>query len=118
MSRHSMKQIFAILAALVLLVSITARTAPAKDTKAGISTVMTLLNPTTIAGKDLKPGDYAVSVDETQVKLSMNGKVVAEAPVQWKDETSKAKYSAFVINNNKITEIHFGGKTRFVSIAE
>ncbi|MGA7917560.1 MAG: hypothetical protein WCA00_20165 [Candidatus Acidiferrales bacterium] len=118
MSRHSMNQIFTILAALVLLVSITARTAPAKDTKAGVNTTMTLLSPTTIAGKDLKPGDYAVSADETHVKLSLNGKVVAEAPVQWKDETSKARYSTFVVNDNKITEIHFGGKTRFVTIAE
>jgi hypothetical protein len=118
MSRHSINQIFTILAALVLLVSITARTAPAKDAKAGVNTTMTLLNPTTLAGKDLKAGDYAVSVDETHVKLSMNGKVVAEAPVQWKDETSKAKYSAFVVNDNKITEIHFGGKSKFVAIAE
>jgi hypothetical protein len=118
MSRHSMKQIFTILAALVLLVSISAQTAPAKDTKAGVNTTMSLLNPTTLAGKDLKPGDYAVTVDETHVKLSLNGKVVAEAPVQWKDETSKARFSAFVINENKITEIHFGGKTRFVTIAE
>ena len=72
----------------------------------------------TFAGKELKPGDYAVSADETHVQLSMNGKVVAEAPVQWKDETSKAKYSTFVSQGNKITEIHFGGKTRFVTIAE
>jgi hypothetical protein len=118
MSRHSIKQIFTILAALVLMVSLTAQIAPAKDAKAGVSTTMSLLNPTTLAGKDLKPGDYSVTVDDTHVKLSLNGKVVAEAPVQWKDETSKPKYSAFVINDNKITEIHFGGKTRFVSIAE
>ncbi|MFY9804783.1 MAG: hypothetical protein WA211_12510 [Candidatus Acidiferrales bacterium] len=118
MSRHSMQQIFTILAALVLMVSLTAQIAPAKDTKAGVNTTMSLLNPTTLAGKDLKPGDYAVTVDETHVKLSMNGKVVVEAPVQWKDETTKAKYSAFVVDGNKITEIHFGGKTRFVTIAE
>lgn len=118
MSRHSMKQIFTILAALALLVSMSAQIAPAKDTKAGLSTTMSLLNPTTLAGKDLKPGDYAVTVDETHVKLSMNGKVVAEAPVQWKDETNKPRYSAFVINDNKIVEIHFGGKARFVTIAE
>jgi hypothetical protein len=118
MSRHSMKQIFTILAALVLLVSISAQIAPAKDTKAGVNTTMSLLNPTTLAGKNLKPGDYAVTADDTHVKLSLNGKVVAEAPVQWKDESSKARFSAFVINDNKITEIHFGGKTRFVTIAE
>jgi hypothetical protein len=118
MSRHSMQQIFTVLAALVLMVSLTAQIAPAKDTKVGVNTTMTLLNPTTLAGKDLKPGDYAVTVDESHVKLSLNGKVIAEAPVQWKDETAKAKYSTFVVEGNKITEIHFGGKTRFVSIAE
>lgn len=118
MSRHPRKQTFTILAALVLLVSISAQIAPAKDTKAGVNTTMSLLNPTTLAGKDLKPGDYAVTVDESHVKLSLHGKVIAEAPVQWKDETSKPKYSTFVVDGNKITEIHFGGKTKFVTIAE
>jgi hypothetical protein len=107
-----------VLTALVMLVAIAAQTAPAKETKAGVTTTMSLLNPATFAGKELKPGDYAVSADETHVRISMNGKVVAEAPVQWKDETSKPKYSAFVSEGNKITEIHFGGKTRFVAIAE
>jgi len=107
-----------VFAALLLLVAIAATDAPAKDTKAGVSTTMSLLAPATFAGKQLQPGDYAVSVDETHVTISMRGKVVAEAPVQWKDETSKAKYSAFVSQGDKITEIHFGGKTRFVTIAE
>jgi hypothetical protein len=122
MSRRSMNRpmnrVMTVFAALVLLVAIVAQTAPAKDTKAGVSTTMSLLVPASVAGHELKPGDYAVSADETHVKISMNGKVVAEAPVQWKDETSKAKYSAFVSEGNKITEIHFGGKTRFVTIAE
>src|SRR5580704_8874837 len=115
---RSMNRAMTVFAALVLLVAIAAQTAPAKDTKAGLSTTMSLLAPATFAGHELKPGDYAVSADETHVQISMNGKVVAEAPVQWKDETSKAKYSAFVSENNKITEIHFGGKTRFVTISE
>lgn len=118
MSRRSMNQVMTVFAALVMLVAIAAQTAPAKDTKAGVTTTMSLLNPATFAGKELKPGDYVVSADETHVRLSMNGKVVAEAPVQWKDETSKPKYSAFVSEGNKITEIHFGGKTRFVTISE
>jgi hypothetical protein len=122
MSRRSMNRpmnrVMTVFAALLLLVAIAAQTAPAKDTKAGVNTTMSLLNPATVAGKQLQPGDYAVSVDETHVTISMRGKVVAEAPVQWKDETSKSKYSAFVSENNKITEIHFGGKTRFVTIAE
>jgi hypothetical protein len=122
MSRRSMSRpmnrAITVFAALVLLVAIAATNAPAKDTKAGINTTMSLLNPATVGGKQLQPGDYAVSADETHVTISMRGKVVAEAPVQWKDESGKAKYSAFVSEGNKITEIHFGGKTRFVTIAE
>jgi hypothetical protein len=122
MSRRSMNRpmnrAMTVFAALVLLLAIAATNAPAKDTKAGINTTMSLLNPATVAGKQLQPGDYAVSADETHVTISMKGKVVAEAPVQWKDESGKAKYSAFVSEGNKITEIHFGGKTRFVTIAE
>jgi hypothetical protein len=118
MSRRSVNRVMTVFAALVLLVAIAAQTAPAKETKAGVTTTMSLLNPATFAGKELKPGDYAVSADETHVRISMNGKVIAEAPVQWKDETSRAKYSAFVSQDNKITEIHFGGKTRFITVAE
>ncbi len=118
MSRRSMNRVLTVFAALALLVAIAAPNAPAKDTKAGVNTVMSLLKPATFAGKELQPGDYAVSADETHVQISMHGKVVAEAPVQWKDETAKARYSAFVSEGNKITEIHFGGKTRFVTIAE
>ncbi|MFZ3216472.1 MAG: hypothetical protein WA192_10470 [Candidatus Acidiferrales bacterium] len=118
MSRHAMNRVFGAVAALALLLSVAAQTAPAKETKVEIKTTMSLLNPAQFAGKDLKPGDYTVQVDETHVKLSMNGKLVVEAPVQWKDETSKPQYSAFVSNGNKITEIHFGGKTRFVTISE
>ena len=114
---RSMNRAMTVCAAL-LLVAIAATNAPAKDTKAGVSTTMSLLAPATFAGKQLQPGDYAVSADDTHVTISMRGKVVAEAPVQWKDETGKAKYSAFVSEGNKITEIHFGGKTRFVTIAE
>jgi hypothetical protein len=118
MSRRSMNRAMTVFAALVLLVAIAATNAPAKDTKAGVSTTMSLLVPATVAGHELKPGDYAVSADDSHVTISINGKVVAEAPVQWKDETSKARYSAFVSQGNKITEIHFGGKTRFVTISE
>jgi hypothetical protein len=113
-----MNQVVTLLAALVLMVAITAQVTPAKDSKAGVNATMTLVNPTTIAGKKLQPGDYEVTANESQVKLSMHGKVVAQAPVQWKDETGKSKYSTFVVNDSKITEIHFGGKTRYVAIAQ
>jgi len=37
--------------------------------------------------------------------------------MQWKDEQSKAKYSAVVVAD-QIKEFHFGGKMRFVQVAE
>ena len=67
MSRISMNRAMTVFAALVLLVAIAAQTAPAKDTKAGVTTTMSLLAPATFAGNELKPGDYAVSADETHV---------------------------------------------------
>ena len=78
MSRRSMNRpmnrVMTVFAALVLLVAIAAQTAPAKDTKAGVNTTMSLLNPATVAGKQLQPGDYAVTADETHVTISMRGK--------------------------------------------
>jgi hypothetical protein len=118
MRRRSMNQVFSICAAVMFLFSVFALSAPAKDTKAGVSATMTLMGPTSLNGKELKAGDYSVSADETQVKIYLHGKEVATAPVQWKDEPSKARYSAFVTNGNKVTEIHFGGKTKYVTIAE
>lgn len=118
MRRRSLNQVFAVCAAVMVLFSTFALSAPAKDTKAGVSVTMSLMNPSSLNGKELKAGDYSVSADETQVKIFLRGKEIATAPVQWKDESGKARYSAFVTEGNKVTEIHFGGKTKYVTIAE
>lgn len=117
MSHRGMNVVLTVLVALALAIPVAARHDATNDTKQ-ISTKMDLLNPATLAGKDLKPGSYAVSVGETKVTLSLNGKVVVEAPVQWKDEHSKSRYSAFVTDGNQIKEIHFSGKTRYVEVAQ
>lgn len=118
MARSLMNHVVTLLAALVLMVAITAQVTPANDSKTGVKTTMSLVNPTSLAGKQLKAGDYEVSADESQVRISLHGKVVAQAPVQWKDDASKADRSAFVVSDNRIIEIHFGGKTRYVTIAQ
>ena len=45
--------------------------------------------------------------------------MVAEAPVQWKDEKGKAKYSAIVTDGegNQVKEVHFNGKMRYVELS-
>jgi hypothetical protein len=52
------------------------------------------------------------------VTLAMDGKVVAEAAVEWKDETTKPMSSTIEITADQVKEIHFSGKMRYVVIVE
>lgn len=117
MSHRRMSVVFAVLVALALAIPAMAKHDATNESKL-ISTRMDLLNPATLSGKALQPGTYAVTADEAKVTLSLNGKIVAEAPVQWKDESGKARYSAFVTDGSQIREIHFNGKTRYIEIAQ
>ena len=79
---------------------------------------MDVLSAATLGGKRFKPGTYTVKADDSKVTVSHNGKMVAEAPVQWKDETNKASDSNIVSRTTQIKEIHFGGKMRYVEVME
>lgn len=118
MSRRVLTAAFAVFTALALVKPAAARNKMAADSKTTIATTVDLLNPATLAGKQLAPGTYEVKADETKLTLKHNGKVVAEVPVQWKDEQTKARYSAIVVEGDQVKEFHFGGKTRFVQVAE
>ena len=79
---------------------------------------VTLLKPSVIAGKELKPGDYKVEVDNDKVVIS-HGKTSVEAKV--KTETADKKYDTntvkYVIDGEKykMREIGIGGtKTKLV----
>jgi hypothetical protein len=117
MSRNTVRRFSGLVAAVALVLSIGLQTLQAKDTKGEASSVVTVQNLTSLGGQEIKPGDYMVSVTETQVTMSKNGKVVAQAPVQWKDETAKPRYTTIVTDGNKIKEFHFGGKARYVEVA-
>jgi hypothetical protein len=117
MSQSKMIRVSTFVAALVLVLSIGLQTLSAKDTKMGTSTTVTVQNSTWLGGQEVKPGDYTVSATESELTISRNGKVVAQAPVQWKDEASKPRYSTIVTDGNKIKEVHFGGKTKYVEIS-
>lgn len=106
-----------ILVALVLAIPLAARDVRADNSKS-TKVTMEILNEVSLAGKQLKPGTYTVSAGDSKVTLAKDGKVVAEAPVRWKDETSKAKYSNIVTVGDQVKEIHFDGKMRYVEIAE
>jgi hypothetical protein len=122
MSRRKMNCVLTVLAALVLVLSIATHTTPAKDAKSTVTSIVKsdvkLLKPATLAGTELKAGDYSVTADDTHAKFSKGGKVVAEVPIQWKDESSKAKFTTVVVDGNQIKEIHFGGKMKYVEVAQ
>jgi hypothetical protein len=119
MSHFTKNLAVTLLAALALVIPASARNNGAKDSKSTVSVTMDLVNNATIGGKQLKPGTYDVKADDAKVTLSVNGKVVAEAPVQWKDEKNKAKYSAIITDGdaNQVKEVHFNGKTRYVELS-
>jgi hypothetical protein len=117
MSRSKMIRVSTLVAALMMMLSIGLQTLAAKDAKVDTSSVFTIQNAASLAGQSIAPGDYKVSVTETQLTVSKDGKVIAQVPVQWKDETSKPHYSTIVTEGGKITEFHFGGKTRFVVVS-
>jgi hypothetical protein len=105
------------LVALVLAMPLAARAVAGNNSKP-TSATMDVLSAISLGGKQLKPGTYTVTADDSKVTLAQNGKVLAEAPVQWKDETNKARYSNIVTVGDQVTEIHFGGKMRYVTIAQ
>lgn len=114
MARRGWNLLLPILVALLIAMPLAARD-NAKNGKATTAEVE-VLSPVSMAGKMLKPGTYRVTADDSKVTLTLDGKVVAEAPVQWKDETSKPKYSQIVTTDDQVKEIHFGGKMRYVTI--
>ena len=118
MSRRVLTAAFVVLTALALVKPAAARNKMATDSKITVATTIDLLSPAMLAGKQLAPGTYEVKANDTKLTLKLKGKVVAEVPVQWKDEQSKAKYSAIVVESDQIKEFHFGGKTRFVQVTD
>lgn len=116
-SRRPLLSVLSILAALAVAMPIVARDASAKNPKAAVTT-MDILRAATLGGKQVESGTYTIEADESTVTILHNGKMVAQASVQWKDEPSKAKISKIVIDNNRIKEIHFGGKMRYIEVAD
>jgi hypothetical protein len=122
MLRSKMNGVLAVLATLALALSIASHTTTAKDAKSTVTPIVKsdvkLLNSAKLGSSDLKPGDYSVTADDTHAKFSKGGKVIAEVSIQWKDESSKAKYTAVVVESSQIKEIHFSGKMKYVEITQ
>ena len=116
MSRHGIGYVFAALAALAIAMPLAAHNNAGKDSTI-VKATMAISDDATLGGKRVKAGTYDVKADETKVTLSRNGKVVAEAPVEWKDEQSKPTYSSIKVDSGSVKEIHFNGKTRYAELS-
>jgi len=116
MEHRRMNFVVTILAALALVIPIAARADDSKTVKPVSRVAVDLHSAATLAGKDLKAGTYQVSADDSKMTISRDGKVIAEAPIEWKDGQSKASYTSVITDSDKITEVHFGGKTKYISV--
>ncbi len=116
MSSRMLFSFFAGLLALALALPAVAAPRVAKDGKPTMKATLSLPDPVTIGGKQLKPGDYQVAADGTKVTITQYGKVVAEANAQFVDGTDKQKANAVVLDGDQVKEIRFGGKSRYVVI--
>jgi hypothetical protein len=96
---------------------VAARSNAAKNSKTGASANIDLLKDASVGGKQLKAGSYNVKADGTTLTFERDGKVVAQAPIEWKDEQGKATYSAVVVYDAIVTEVHFSGKSRYAALA-
>jgi hypothetical protein len=79
---------------------------------------VTLFQPATLAGKELKPGTYKVEVDGTKAVVR-SGKEAVEAPVKVKENARKFNNTSVRYNvaegKYRIQEINLGGtKTTLV----
>lgn len=117
MSRIRISHVLAILAALAFATPVMTRADGAKDSKSA-SALIDLVNDAVVGGKQVKAGTYNVKASESKLTLLRDGKVVAESPIQWKDEQSKANYSSVIVDAGALKEVHFRGKARYAQISE
>jgi hypothetical protein len=118
MSRSRISPVLVVLAALALALPLAAHPNPKKVSKSNVHATMDLLTDANLAGKQVKPGTYDVKANETTITLIREGKVIAQAPIEWKGEASKQKYSSIIVESGAVKEVHFDGQTRYAQIAE
>lgn len=115
MSR-SVRNVLAAFAVLLFALPLAARSND-KAAKSTVRTNVELAQDATLAGKDVKAGTYQVRANESTLTLLQKGKVVAQAPIEWKKEAGKGSTdSSVMINGGAVTEVHFIGKDRYAQI--
>jgi hypothetical protein len=115
MSRSWNSHASAVVAMLALAMPLAARNTE-KSSKPIVSTTMILVDDATVGGKQVKAGTYDVKASESSVRFLHDGKVVAESPIEWKDEQSKQKNPSVSTNSGAMKDLHFAGKGRYAEL--
>jgi hypothetical protein len=86
-----------------------------------------LMDPVTVAGTQLKPGDYSLKWEgngpNVELSILKGSKVVATTPARLIDLNQSSYSDAAVVNTNSdgsrsLTEIHFGGKKYALAVGQ
>lgn len=113
MTRNRLCQFFAF--TLLLAVALPVMAAP-KNTKGASENIVakgtfTLDSGKSLNGTNLQPGEYKVLASDSQVSFLLNGKIAAQAPIQWKD-ADPADTNTVIDESGNIRELRFKGKKR------
>ncbi|HKQ86446.1 MAG TPA: hypothetical protein VJS43_06690 [Candidatus Acidoferrales bacterium] len=118
MSRTSFRLSIAFVAVALMFFASSAVHANTAANKGDLATTLNVMTAVTLGGTSIAPGTYTVKADDTKVMFLQNGKTVAQANVEWKDSAQKSPYSNLLAEQGAVKEIHFSGKTRYVTIAQ
>jgi hypothetical protein len=109
-------KILVVLAVLALVLPLAMRSRADDNSTATVRANVELTSDASLAGTQVKAGTYVVKVSESTLTLTQKGKVIAEAPIEWKPEPSMSRSSLVVVDSGALKEFHFNGKNRYVQI--
>lgn len=116
MKHNKVVHFFAV--ALLLALAIPAMASPkgAKMSNSMLKGQFNVVGGEIINGTTLTPGEYNVVANDSTVSFFRGKKLIAEAPIQWKDATQKIDQNAIVTDSGKIQEVRFKGQSRSVVV--
>ncbi|HEV2314435.1 MAG TPA: hypothetical protein VGR94_03945 [Candidatus Acidoferrales bacterium] len=116
MKHNKLVHLFAV--ALMLAAAIPAMASPkgAKMSNSILKGQFKVVGGEIISGTTLTPGEYNVVANDSTLSFFRGKKLIAEAPIQWKDATLKIDQNAIVTDAGKIQEVRFKGQSRSVVV--
>ena len=116
MKHNKLVHLFAV--ALLLAVAIPAMASPkgAKMSNSIAKGQFAVAGVEILNGTALKPGEYKVVASDSTVSFFRGNKLIAQAPIQWKETSQKIDQNAIVTTEGKVQEVRFKGQSRSVVV--